>query len=566
VRSTDRDGAEEGRRRKRKTDTRLRHLLQKAEDAVFTDKTHDGSVLERKLKAFMEKQGAPEDIELSDQKEFEERLKESEQRLADIIDFLPDATLVISRDGKVIAWNKAIEEMTGVKAEDILGKNNYEYALPFYGERRPILIDLVFLPHDEIKKKYITLEWKGATLVGIAHIRALSGRTDVVLHGTASILKNSKGEVIGAIESIRDITERVRAEEALNESRRQLEEIIQFLPDATLVIDREGRIIAWNRAIEEMTGFKAEEMLNKGDYEYAIPFYGERRPILIDLVTMPREIVQQKYLTIHREKDTLMGDADCPMVRRERRFLSGWASPIYNIKGEIIGTIESIRDITDRVRAEQALNESRRQLEEIIDFLPDATLVLDESGKIIAWNRAIEEMTGFKAEEMLGKVNFEHSIPFYGERRPILVDLVTLPSEVIEEKYYFLRREKGILMGDADCPMVRRERRFLSGWATPIYNLKGDIIGAIESIRDVTEKKLAEEEREKLIGELREAFMKIKMLKGLIPICSSCKKIRDDKGYWNQIEVYIREHSDAEFSHSICPECTKKLYPNFNDK
>ncbi len=309
-----------------------------------------------------------------------------------------------------------------------------------------------------------------------------------------------------------------------------------------------------------MTGFKAAEMLGKGNHEHAIPFYGERRPILIDLVTMPREVVEQKYLTIRREKDTLMGDADCPMVRRERRFLSGWASPIYNLKGDIIGTIESIRDITDRVRAEEALNESRRQLEEIIDFLPDATLVLDQSGKIIAWNRAIEEMTGFKAEEMLGKGNSEHSIPFYGERRPILVDLVTLPSEEIEEKYYFLRREKGTLMGDADCPMVRRERRFLSGWATPIYSISGEIVGAIESIRDVTEKKLAEEEREKLISDLREAFIKIKMLRGLIPICASCKKIRDDKGYWNQIEVYIQQHSDAEFSHSICPECTKKLY------
>lgn len=420
MKSTNKNRVEEARRRKKKTDTRLHNLLRQAEEAVFTDKTHDGGMLEKKLKAFIERHDAPEDIEVRTQVEIEERLQESEQRLADIIDFLPDATLVISRNGEVIAWNKAIEEMTGVRAENILGKNNYEYALPFYGERRPILIDLVFLPHDEIKKKYITLEWKGATLVGIAHIRELRGRTNVVLHGTASILKNSKGEITGAIESIRDITERVRAEEALKESR--------------------------------------------------------------------------------------------------------------------------------------------RQLEEIIDFLPDATLVLDQSGTIIAWNRAIEEMTGFKAEEMLGKGNYEHAIPFYGERRPILIDLVTMPSGIIEEKYYFLRREKGILMGDSDCPMVRREKRFLSGWATPIYSISGDIVGAIESVRDVTEKKLAEEEREKLISELREAFMKIKMLKGLIPICASCKKIRDDKGYWNQLEHYIQQHSDAEFSHSICPECTKKLY------
>ena len=73
---------------------------------------------------------------------------------------------------------------------------------------------------------------------------------------------------------------------------------------------------------------------------------------------------------------------------------------------------------------------------------------------------------------------------------------------------------------------------------------------------------LAEEEREKLIRELQEALAKVKTLTGLLPICASCKKIRDDKGYWNQIEVYIRDHSEAEFSHGICPDCMKKLYPD----
>lgn len=80
--------------------------------------------------------------------------------------------------------------------------------------------------------------------------------------------------------------------------------------------------------------------------------------------------------------------------------------------------------------------------------------------------------------------------------------------------------------------------------------------------QDISKRKHAEEEREKLIKELREALAKIKTLSGMLPICSSCKKIRDDNGYWNQIEVYIRDHSEAEFTHGICPECFKKLYPD----
>jgi PleD family two-component response regulator len=96
------------------------------------------------------------------------------------------------------------------------------------------------------------------------------------------------------------------------------------------------------------------------------------------------------------------------------------------------------------------------------------------------------------------------------------------------------------------------------------YLVKGQVDGnvLIRAIRYAIERKKLEIEREKMIEKLQDALAKIKTLSGLLPICSFCKKIRDDKGYWNQIEVYVREHSDANFSHSICPECAKKHYPN----
>jgi DNA-binding NtrC family response regulator len=96
------------------------------------------------------------------------------------------------------------------------------------------------------------------------------------------------------------------------------------------------------------------------------------------------------------------------------------------------------------------------------------------------------------------------------------------------------------------------------------YLVKGQVEGnlLIRAIRYAIERKKLEIEREKMIEKLQDALTKIKTLSGLLPICSFCKKIRDDKGYWNQIEVYVREHSDANFSHSICPECAKKHYPN----
>ena len=82
--------------------------------------------------------------------------------------------------------------------------------------------------------------------------------------------------------------------------------------------------------------------------------------------------------------------------------------------------------------------------------------------------------------------------------------------------------------------------------------------------RDITERKQAEEQRDRLMEDLQKALSEVKTLRGFLPICSNCKKIRDDNGYWNQIEAYIRDRSDAEFSHGICPECAKKLYPDMD--
>ena len=102
---------------------------------------------------------------------------------------------------------------------------------------------------------------------------------------------------------------------------------------------------------------------------------------------------------------------------------------------------------------------------------------------------------------------------------------------------------------------------------SPLMHDDGSLLGSVHVARDISEQRKAAEIREKLIRQLETSLTKVRLLSGFIPICAACKKIRDDQGYWQQVEEYIRDHSEAEFSHSICPACAKKLYPEYlNDE
>jgi len=102
--------------------------------------------------------------------------------------------------------------------------------------------------------------------------------------------------------------------------------------------------------------------------------------------------------------------------------------------------------------------------------------------------------------------------------------------------------------------------------ARPFRDANNNLLGIVESFQDITPRIKAESAKVELIDNLQEALDRVNVLSGMLPICASCKKIRDDKGYWNQIETYIRDHSEAEFSHGICPDCAKELYPEFYDR
>lgn len=149
--------------------------------------------------------------------------------------------------------------------------------------------------------------------------------------------------------------------------------------------------------------------------------------------------------------------------------------------------------------------------------------------------RRIEQELGNGWTEGVFSEDFDMCLEIY---------LSSFKKREIFEMEYRLRRYDG-------------EYRWIFDRGVPFEDEQGGFGGYIGSCIDITDRV----EARRLV--LKEHESEIKRLRGMLPICSSCKKIRDDKGYWNQIEVYIRDHSDAEFTHGLCPECIKKLYPNF---
>ncbi len=171
------------------------------------------------------------------------------------------------------------------------------------------------------------------------------------------------------VASLRDLTGRLEERvaertEELAQSRRKMAAIIDFLPDATLVIDRKGRVIAWNLAMEKLTGIPSTHILGKDNYEYGIPFYGRRRPILIDQVLHPDPEHEEQYQGFRREGNTLYGETRSMHLKDEVVYLFAAASALFDTKGVKVGAIETLRDITDWKKIEKELIAAKLTAEE----------------------------------------------------------------------------------------------------------------------------------------------------------------------------------------------------------
>lgn len=200
-------------------------------------------------------------------------------------------------------------------------------------------------------------------------------------------------------------------------------------------------------------------------------------------------------------------------------------------------------------KAQKELEESRTRYFDLYDLAPVGYFTVSEKGLILEANLTAANFLGM-------------------ERAALVKEPLTrfiLPED--QDVYYLYRKRLFETGGSRACEIRMLRRGDSPCWMRLEMTLarNGESEDPISRavISDVHERKQAAEEREVLIGRLQEALDKVKTLTGLLPICASCKKLRDDVGYWHQVEEYVQEHTQARFSHALCPDCLKKLYPEY---
>jgi two-component system, cell cycle sensor histidine kinase and response regulator CckA len=399
----------------------------------------------------------------------EAALQKSRKELRLFIDSTPDLYFLKDRAGRYLMVNSANARFFGRTESEILGKTDFELMSQEAAE------GCVATDAQAMKEQNAVI---GLETVGDR------------IYETRKIPVISHDEVVGVAGVIRDVTEHKRTEHMLRESERRLRQIIEFLPDATFVINIEGEVTAWNHAMQSLTRIKASDMLGKSDFLYAVPFYGKPRPILIDMVIRQDRELASSYVSFHREGDRLFADVYfADFMGRGPTWLWVTASPLYSPDGEVVGAIESIRDITTQKQAEEALRESEEKYRTLIENANEAIFVAQE-GKLVFVNPITTEMIGYCAEELFASpfVQFIHP-----EDRQRVLDrhVKRMKGEMPSYPYSFrvIQKDGAIKWGELNAVVIEWEGK----------------PATLNFMNDITERKQSEKERERLQAQLNQA-------------------------------------------------------------
>ena len=337
-----------------------------------------------------------------------------------------------------------------------------------------------------------------------------------------------------------DPESRIIAEVALEEREKQMQAVLEATADPLVVYDKEGKTEFLNPAFTRVFGWTKEELLGRK----------------IDFV--PEVNIAE---TMNAIKSTYAGGGAHTSFESSRytksedlRDVIVSAALWRDVDGNPKGTVVNLKDITERKRAEEALRESEDRFRTVADFTYNWETWYGPDENWIYVSPSCERITGYFRDDFLNDPSLMEKIAHPEDR-----DMVSmhLSSELEMEESAHL-----------DFRIITKggEERWVSHSCQPVYDTEGKYFGRRASNRDITIRKMMELELERHNKDLQEALTKVKQLSGLLPICANCKNIRNDEGYWQRIDTYISQHSEAEFSHGVCPDCVKELYPEIYEE
>lgn len=314
-----------------------------------------------------------------------------------------------------------------------------------------------------------------------------------------------------------------------------LREALDHVPAYVYMKDSQFRYVYANRLTLELFGCSAEDLVGCDDTRFFPP----------DAVKRLREVDLHVFSGEQTSEEIDVADAGV-----NRRVYWEVKTPIYvdPERKTVWGLLGISTDITERKQMEKALRESEDFLNQTGDMAKVGGWQLDLETQKVIWTQTtgrIHELPDGFVPALDEAINFYHP-----DDREAVSESVNQAIEA-GRSYEF----------EARLITANGKQRWVRALGQPIMNA-GKCVRLSGTFQDITDRKQVEQEKDKLFSDLQAVMQEVKQLSGLLPICSHCKKIRDDKGYWNQIESYIQDHSEATFSHGICKECAKQHYPD----
>jgi len=401
-------------------------------------------------------------------RQLREGYKNSAQKLSDLVNFLPDATFAIDLEGKVIAWNKAMEEMTGVKNSTILGEGDRIYSLPFYGKKQDLLIDLVLHDSKEIGEKYPQVIRQDNKLISEKEFPMLYGGKGAYLWFIASPLYDATGNITGAIQVIRDITENKRVEQSLRESEEQYRSLFESSKDAIFLLENTRFKKCNSQAVVLFGCKKMKEIVGRS----LIDFSPVMQPDRISSEQKGQEKISAALGESTQVFEWLFTRLDGTPVFSEvtlNRVTIGGKTFLQAI----------VRDISERKRAEDALKKSERTYRTVVEDQTELISRFRPDGTQIFVNEAYCQYFKKSREDLIGKKFFPR-----------------IPAEdhhQVREHFASLKKENPSAIDTHRVIMPDGSVRWQRWSDRAIFDKKGAIVEYQSVGQDITEQKRAED-------------------------------------------------------------------------